>query len=153
MTREDFWRVAKPALLGGTAFWLPDTVWHVIRRYQFNGRDVIGDTFLMCSSLLAVYLSAKRSRKQGRFVGGSMILGVWCFGSLFMTIAASFAGGGFANGFSEGLRLALTGLVPLYAFVMSTYDGSLGALLLANFAALIILIFQLPRFFRRHVRR
>jgi hypothetical protein len=51
-----------------------------------------------------------------------------------MSVGATFSGGGFAG--PECLRAALfaiaTSLLPPYTFMMATYDGSLGALLLAS---------------------
>ena len=60
-----------------------------------------------------------------------MLFGIWLLGGLAMMIGATFSGGGFAG--PDGLRGALfvvaTSLLPVYTFVMATYDGSVGALL------------------------
>jgi hypothetical protein len=69
-----------------------------------------------------------------------MILGVWVLGGVFMTISASFSGGGFssADGFSGGVKLALISFFPIFTFMLSAYDGSLGALLIVTIVAVII---------------
>src|SRR5437588_10140289 len=72
--------------------------------------------------------------QQGRrsLVGWSrgvvMVLGIWILGPLFMTIGATFSGGGFAvSGLAPSWMILF---IPGVAFLMATYDMSLGALLL-----------------------
>ena len=64
-----------------------------------------------------------------------MLLGMWLFASTAMMIGASFSGGGFATGFSDTLVVIVLGLVPPYTLIMSAYDGTLVALLVATFLA------------------
>ena len=127
------WRVVKLMLLGAVGFWLPDTVWHAVKGMNFGGADVRAITLTMPLTLLGTYVLARRwQRKEPRQpVGWPLMAGVWLLGGVFIMIGASFSGGGFAG--PEGLRGAvivlLLSVVPIYLFILATYDGSLAALL------------------------
>ena len=136
------WRTLKLVCLGGTSFWLPDALWHGLRRSDFGGKDVLAITVLMPLSLLAMYLFVKnrQSNESRRDLGLSLMLGVWFLGGFFMAVGASFSGGGFAGpgGFKVGVISTLLGFLPPATCDMATYDGSLGALILATSAAVLI---------------
>jgi hypothetical protein len=93
-------------------------------------------------TLLGTYVLARKfQRKQPRqSVGWPLLTGVWLLGGVFITIGASFSGGGFVG--PEGLRGAvitlLLSIVPIYLFIMATYDGSLAALLAASIIAAVV---------------
>jgi hypothetical protein len=72
-------------------------------------------------------------------IGPSLIAGVWIFGGLFMMTGASFSSGGFAspNGIKWAVMSMLLSVVPIYTFVLATYDGSLFALLLVTSVAAV----------------
>jgi hypothetical protein len=78
--------------------------------------------------------SSRHFERSARDTAIPMLVGVWLLGGLSMTIAATFGGGGFVG--PEGLRGAFVvialSLVPIYTFIMATYDGSLGALMLVT---------------------
>jgi hypothetical protein len=136
------WRVLKLMVLGAAGFWLPDTLWHAIRGFRFNARDVRGITILMPLVFLATYVLIKRACKSEprRLLGWPLVLGVWLFGGLFMAIGASFSGGGFASpqGLAGVAEVLLLSVMPPYTFIMATYDGSLFALLAISFGALVV---------------
>src|SRR6266566_5786345 len=75
-----------------------------------------------------------------KWVGAAMLLGVWVTGGLFMMLAATASGGGFAN--PEGIRGSLwiiaLSIIPLVTYMLATYDGSLFALLAVTVGALLI---------------
>src|SRR5260370_7698704 len=60
------------------------------------------------------------------------VLGIWLFGPVMMSVSASNTGGGFS--LPDGLHFVLVGtcMFPVFTFIMSTYDGTLGALLLTT---------------------
>lgn len=142
-------------LLGALAFWGPDVVVHAVSRYSFNGLGVlavtVGCPLVLFSTLFPFARSVQVS--PGR-TAIRMLLGIWLFGGLFMMAGASFSGGGFStpDGVLGGFTVALMSLLPIYTFIMATYDGSLGALLLSS----IVLVFiwaaaaDRMRFRRRH---
>jgi hypothetical protein len=125
--------------LGAIGFWLPDTLLHAWRRYNFNNRDVWAVSVICPLTLLAtLFLCRWLDNTPRKRVGLSLIAGVWIFGGLFMMTGASFAGGGFAS--PDGLKGAamntLLSVVPIYTFILATYDGSLfGLLLVTSIAA------------------
>ena len=140
-------RWVEVALLGALAFWAPDVFIHAIRRYAFSGLDVLIVTvlspltlfFVLFRSLTLFQLQAGRSAIR-------MLIGIWVLGGLFMMIGASFSGGGFAGpGIRETLSLILMSLLPIYTFMMATYDGSLGALILTSLALLFMWLIGLRR--------
>jgi hypothetical protein len=73
-----------------------------------------------------------------------MITGVWLLGGLFMMLNATFSGGGFRS--QEGIRWAVQSLVlsliPLYTWMLATYDGSLMALVTITLGGCIVSVFH-----------
>jgi hypothetical protein len=77
-----------------------------------------------------------------------MLLGIWFFGPFCMIISASFSGGGIL--WSEAWRslASATLLFIPYTFVMSTYDATLGALVVVTIWFFVIGAAGLTRRFR-----
>jgi|HubBroStandDraft_6_1064221.scaffolds.fasta_scaffold540071_2 hypothetical protein len=144
MNRQTLLSFGKVMLLGGLSFWLPDALWHAIARGRDSASllDLLVPNLSMPLALLCMYLFLKRRavNRSARGVGLPLMVGVWTLGGVFMAIGASFAGGGFAGPGStrEGIEMILIAVIPVYTFIMATYDGSLGALLLATAAAMLI---------------
>jgi hypothetical protein len=140
-------------LLGAAGFWLPDVFLHAVRAHNFNSRDVRIITVVTPLTLLGTFVAAKWANKGARTrrIGLLMITGVWLFAGLFMTVGASFSGGGFMGpDGARGAVLAMSlSLFPMYTFIMATYDGSLGALLLVTAAALFVWILQRSKLLAR----
>ncbi len=126
-------------LLGAVAFWLPDILLHALRGYNFNGRDVRIVTIVSPLTLLIAFFLAKRTDKATpqRSVVPALLAGVWLLGGLFMLVGASFSGGGFVSpgGARWVMITILLSVLPMYTFIMATYDGALGALLLVTAVA------------------
>jgi hypothetical protein len=116
-------------LSGALAFWVPEILLYAWTRRELNGKLV---TFLLPSSLVIVYLLVsmfrpKRIRKPSAAI--FMVLGVVFLGTLAMTIGATLRGGGFWEHPGSTLLATLLGtVIPIYAFISATYDGSLYAL-------------------------
>jgi hypothetical protein len=147
MDKTKWTRTLKYVLLGATGFWLPDIFQHAVRAHKFNSRDVQIITVVMPLTFLGTYLAAKwasRGARPGR-IGLSMLAGVWLLGGFCVTINASFSGGGFMgpDGTRGAALLILLSLFPIYTFIMATYDGALGALLLVTAVAFLMWIFHL----------
>jgi hypothetical protein len=133
-------RVVKSMIAGATSFWLPDTL-HIVRGSKIGRPDVIALSLLMPLMLLGCYaLTRRASEGLGERGGWPLMLGVWVLGGIFMAVGWSFSGGGFAN--LHGARDVVVGIVfyslPPAIFIMSAYDGSLFALLIVSFAALLM---------------
>ncbi len=125
-------------VIGGLAFWTPDVLTALIRRAALV--DVIGAlamTALLPAALVGSYFLVKRSAtavEPAPSIALFLATGVWLLGPLSMTLANTFLGAGFSTGNSVGnvgWVLLLT-VFPPGTFMMSTYDGSLGALILMS---------------------
>jgi VIT1/CCC1 family predicted Fe2+/Mn2+ transporter len=68
-----------------------------------------------------------------------MRLGLWFLGTLAMAIGATIRGAGFLREpLSTTLSVVLGSVIPIYAFIAATYDGSLYALILVTVLALLL---------------
>jgi len=130
--------------LGALAFWLPEIALYVWQRQALNAKLV---TFLLPSTFLLVYLLVsilrpKRIPKPSAAI--FMVLGVVFLGTLAMTIGATIRGAGFwGHPGSTLLGVLLGTVVPIYAFIAATYDGSLYALIFVSILMpLVHLVFE-----------
>ena len=136
--------------LGALAFWGPEISLYVWERKELN-RELI--TFLLPATLLLVYVLVSLVRRRDRETSPKpsaavfMLLGVLFLGTLAMAIGSTMLGAGFHQHPGTTLLGVLLGtLVPIYAFIAATYDGSLYALILVSLLMPVIhLVFE-----RRH---
>lgn len=129
------------AFIGALAFWSPDTILHAIRRYSFDSPDVRFLTFAMpVTALVVLVVCAKLMKVTPSALAGGMLLGIWVLGGVFMVIGGSFSGGYFTgpDGIRGGLLMLAISWFPVITFLMATYDGSLGALVLISLVLLIV---------------
>jgi len=132
----------KIMLFGAAGFWLPDTFLHALgANRMFSWYDPRILTIVLPLTFLATFLALRRLKKGVRpqHLGLLMLAGVWIFGVLPMMIGDSFAGARFIASigvYLSGLLLLLS-LLPVYTFVMATYDGSQFALALVALATLV----------------
>ena len=131
-------------LLGALSFWLPEILLDVWSRQELDGKLV---TFLLPSIFLLAYLLAlilrpRRSAKPSAAI--FMVLGVIFLGTFAMAVGATIRGAGFLEHPGSTLLGVLLGtLVPIYAFIAATYNGSLYALVFVSILMpLIHLIFE-----------
>jgi len=124
----------KMACLGMVSFWLPDVLLHAVRRFSFDSSDVRIVTLAMPLTLfLACAAGVIVCHLTVRATAIRMLAGIWLSGGIWMLIGASFSGGGFMSLDVRGaLFLTAISWIPLYTFIAATYDGSLGALVLAS---------------------
>lgn len=124
------------AIIGASCFWIPDVIVHGIAGYSFGRLHTIVVTFLMPVCMFAalawVAKQSRQSLKQSTFL---IVSAVWILGGAFMLTGATFSGGGFAQ--PGVVKTLLLSFIPVYTFVMATYDGSLFALLIATLVPLI----------------
>ena len=138
-------KVLKYVPLGGFVFWAPSVLLHWLRGYRFSGLDVLSLTILLpIITCLLLVMDRKGWQKTENRLPEALfaLLGIWLFGPLMMSVTASFSGGGISQ--PDGWRFVLIGtcLFPVFTFMMSTYDGTLGALLLTT--ALLPFLPKLP---------
>ena len=135
MNQKRIFETLKYMPLAGLSFWAPDVLLHWLRGYWFSGLDaVLLAVLLPITTALVVAIVWKRSlNTENRLPSAlSALLGIWLFGPLMMSVGATASGGGFSQ--PNGWQLVLMGtcLFPVFTFMMSTYDGTLGALLLTT---------------------
>ncbi|MBI4583093.1 MAG: hypothetical protein HY717_03610 [Planctomycetes bacterium] len=117
----------------GVSFWLPGIAIHAIRsdRFGCSAIDLVGVWILpVVASLVTLEALARRcsNRSSRGAIALWMLLGIWMLGPLGMMMGSSFSGGGFnQQGTGQLLLIGLVFFVPI-TFMMSTYDGTLGAL-------------------------
>jgi hypothetical protein len=117
----------------GAAFWVPGILVHLIRGRAFGEPSLDSlaiVTLPVAASILAVELIYRKHQSLSRrgTIALWFLLGVWLLGPLGTTIGATFSGGGFSlPGAWWILLLGIPFFLPL-TFMMSTYDGTLGAL-------------------------
>jgi len=136
------------AIAGALSFWLPDVAVHVSAGPNFDSRHVWAITILSPAAFLVGYVVARKFaiKRDFKWVGAAMLLGVWVTGGVFMTIGAMASGSGFV-GVSGVWRLVIIvlSIIPIVSYILATYDGSLFALLLLTLGALLISGFRASR--------
>jgi hypothetical protein len=130
--------------LGAIAFWLPEILLYAVEKHELSGRLV---TFLLPCVLLVAYAAVLLIRQKRDSMPSAaifMVLGVLFLGTLAMAIGATFLGAGFAHDpLSTFFGVLLGTLIPIYAFIGATYDGSLYALVGVTFLMpLLHLLFE-----------
>ncbi|HEV7219233.1 MAG TPA: hypothetical protein VGN39_10190 [Terriglobales bacterium] len=128
-------------LLGGLCFWGPELLIYAWTRHETNAKII---TFLLPGTLLVGYFLIsffRRARQACPSAAIYMSVGVWLLASTAMLLGATLQKAGFYTGVGSVAAL-LIGLLPPYALIMATYDGSLFALLLSLLMPLCHLIFE-----------
>ena len=127
---------------GALAFWVPDVFVHVVAGHEFGSLHAKAITLVMPIAFLIAYVSLRKiaAHRGYKSLGIAMLVGVWLTGGLFMMIAATASGGGFAgaNGVRDSLFVVVLSLFPIYTYIAATYDGSLFALLAVTVGMLLI---------------
>ncbi|MFN2517159.1 MAG: hypothetical protein ABR556_13200 [Pyrinomonadaceae bacterium] len=140
------------AALGGAIFWTPSVALHVGRGDNFRGLDMFILTLLLplvTVGCFAILWKLRGQQDSRPLIARSMMFGIWALGPLFMSVGWSFFGAGLAK--PEGWKLVVIGtlLFPVFTFEMSTYDGTLFALLLMTVLMVIISESSQLKFFKR----
>jgi hypothetical protein len=134
------------AVAGALSFWLPDVAIHIYAGRNFDSPQVRVITFLLPATFLSAYIVAQRLavKRNFKWVGAAMLVGVWFTGGLFMELASTASGSGFAgpDGVRGGLLMVLLAIIPPVTCMFATYDGSLFALLGITLGALLFWAIQ-----------
>ena len=123
------------ALLGALVFWTPNVVVHWIIAYRFSGYVVAGLTFLLPVTTILFFraVSWPSLKQQSRLSPALFaVLGIWIAGPSMLTFSSSFCGGGLTQPDAWRFFVFGTLLFPMFTLVMSAYDGTFFALLLAT---------------------
>ena len=128
------------AVAGALSFWLPDVVVHIEVGPNFDSRHVWLCTILMPATFLLAYVVARSlgMKRDFKWVGPAMLLGVWITGGLFMTLATA-PGSGFVGVDGVGrLLIIVLSVIPVVTILLAANEGSLLALLAVTLGALIL---------------
>ena len=130
------------AVAGGLSFWLPDLAIHVAAKLDSApARWDAALIFLPPATFLFTYLIARRDavRRGFKWVGVTMLVGVWLSSGTFMAITATTTEKGFAHPNVLGwLGTIVLSIFPMVMFFLAAYEGSLLALLVLIFGALLV---------------
>lgn len=137
----------------GTTFWIPSIIVHALRGREFGGSriDILLVTLLpVIAAVLTLEITSRlRAASFTRSsVALSMLLGIWFFGPLCSTTSATFSGAGFLSSVSWPALISAFVLFVPYTFIMSTYDGTLGALVIVTGLFLMVAAVGIVRRFR-----
>jgi hypothetical protein len=138
-------RAVYTVMIGGASFWLLDVFIHAIDQ-DFSGATALAATALLPAITIWVFL---RFDAAGRRTINKwprvylMLVGIWLLGPAFMMTSATMSGGGFRtwNASSDWPMLFNPGVT----FIMATYDGALGALVLITMALPIMSLITIRR--------
>ena len=137
-------------MAAGFTFWMPSIIIHALRNYHFGESkyDIVSITILPVVAAIIAFIIFLR-KMSGELSRGAtamaMLLSIWMLGPLCMLISASFSGGGFVQ--SETSYLSVVGIVACFPFtyIMSAYDGTLGAVGLVTVWLLVEGVVSLTR--------
>ena len=134
-------------LLGGLSCWGPELIVAAIGAAMHRLWE-LPNVILPLSAYVA-YVLLLRSEKRlpsDPSIAGCMLIGVWVLGPTMLFLESAIKRGGFQSAGPDFLYVLLVSFVPLFVFVMATYDLSLGALLLLT----VFLIFAHWRYELNH---
>jgi hypothetical protein len=124
-------------IVSGVAFWIQSMVIHAIRGANFGGSiyDLIAISLLPVVAAVVTLEMIDELRigdcRRG-IMAVWMLVGIWVLGPLMMTIGASFSGGGFARPDTWQMLALAIPLFMHFTWMMSAYDGTLGALVVVT---------------------
>lgn len=137
-------------IYGSVLFWLPDTLWHLLRRDSFSVIDLMVLTAVPPPIVgVGWWLLMRRPGTQisRMFGSAAMVLGILITCPLVTMVNRTFAGAGFASGLTWRQLGILTLLFPLSDIDCFTYDGSLFAIG-SCLVGLIFVPFMIPMFYK-----
>ena len=124
--------------LGGFTYWVPDMLVQWVRPPRQLWLTAL--TLLVPTIVVgAWFLLARQQRhyEHRRSLALLMLLGVWLIGPLGIAVGMIPSGGTFLTGAGISHFLALWVMFPVTTFVLSTYSGSLGGVILVTLALCI----------------
>jgi hypothetical protein len=123
---KQFWNGCALALF---CFWLPDVIIHIVGGYGFDRSYVWVITIVLpATTLVGLLLSVRLNVFRTDTLW--LILGIWVTGPIAMMLSGATGGGALSENpvMALGGAILMTLIFPIATFIMSTYDGSLGAI-------------------------
>jgi len=129
--------------IGAGTYWLPDIA---IQWTLFDTRLwILLLTFLIPVTVTITYSLLFRNEKHARHPIGlplSMLIGIWLLGPLAIAIGVQPHGGTFFSSSNVQDFLKMWAYMPASTFMMSTYSGSLGGLLITSIILIVAASFN-----------
>lgn len=120
------------AFLGGLIFWVPDIVLHWLSGNLFSGWDVLILTLslpLITCSVLVLHWRRSLERESHAPEAFAALVGIWLFGPAMMSLGWVFTS---APPHRLLFVVGCSVLFPVCTPMMSTYDGTLFAVLITT---------------------
>ena len=129
----------KYILIGAGTYWLTDGAIQIIRPEHYIWISLL--TFAV--PLTVIFVWYKLYKKQNYYKHPKafpllMLLGIWALGPIGIAIPGQFNGGSFLDADKIDTFLMLWAIFPASTFIMSTYSGSLGGIILVTVSLLIV---------------
>ena len=121
------------SLVGGLAYWVPDMLIHWVNPPHRIWITLL--TFVVPAIVIFVWFFLARKaeyHEHRRSLAWLMLIGVWVFGPLGIAIGGATLGGTFLSPENITQFYILWSMFPATTFMMSTYSGSLGGVLLVT---------------------
>ena len=125
-------------LLAASFFWIPRIAGHLLWADGFSAREVRALTLLLPAFCLAGLALGSKVHRKFSLAGSIMaIAGIWMTGPVAMTFGWTLINGKGWGAPAWILAILGTALFPVFTFMMSVYDGTLGALAFVTTALLL----------------
>jgi hypothetical protein len=129
--------MAGSSITASLAFWIPDAVYHGLRGEQITGWDVLLLSLLLPASVSSFFFAFVARRVTPVATALASVLAIWVTGPWMIMVAKSGL-----RGFSLADALdaipSFVFLFPVFTFMLSIYDGTLPALIVATIALPVI---------------
>jgi hypothetical protein len=123
-------------ITGGLAYWLPDILLHATPLPPPLGILVVTVVVPAITVWICLWMR-RRFPQHPRAVSLFMLLGIWALGPLGIAIGMVPSGGTFLRAEKIDGFLWLWLMFPASTFMMSTYSGSVGGVILVTLALLV----------------
>jgi hypothetical protein len=133
--------------VAAVSFWLPSAALHLVRGSRFAAADVILLTFVMPVTLTIGWVMVSRlMARSPRSTGVWVLVGVWFGGGLLTSLGKIMLLGHAPAEFVRTTMLStVLGIIPIYTWIMATYDGSLFALIIVSCMICVVLFWPVVK--------
>ena len=137
-------------LIGAAAYWVPDILFHLVKPPHFVWISLLTFCVPMVVGITWFRL-AKRTPFDFYPFGFpiSMLVGIWVLGPLAIAVGMQSMGGKFLEPDNLMTFLKLWAAFPMATFMMATYSGSLGGVIITTVLLIIVSIISWKKMRKR----